>query len=184
MGLNVVSPDPGSVQIEIQDLEEADRGWVRLFLEEQAGSARVVSRGRLHQADSLPGYVALASGTRVGLLTCHIVNHELEVVTLHTSFQRHGVGSHLMSKARDRAKLERCRRLWLITTNDNEPAIAFYKSLGMAFVATHRGAVAESRKLKPEIPMVGYGGKPIEDELEFELLVLIQGAHPSAHPRA
>jgi GNAT superfamily N-acetyltransferase len=168
-GLNVASPEPGSVQIEIQDLGEADRGWARSFLEEQAGSARVVSRGRLHKTDALPGYFALVSGTRVGLLTYHIVNHELEVVTLHTSIQRHGVGSLLMAKALERAKMEQCRRLWLITTNDNEPAIAFYQSLGMTLVATHGGAVSESRKLKPEIPLLGHGGIPIEDELEFEI---------------
>jgi hypothetical protein len=32
----------------------------------------------------------------------------------------------------------------------------------------HRHAIRESRKLKPEIPLTGVGGKPIEDEIEFE----------------
>jgi hypothetical protein len=32
-------------------------------------------------------------------------------------------------------------------------------------------AIAESRKLKPEISRFGVGGRPIDDEVEFELVV-------------
>jgi hypothetical protein len=39
----------------------------------------------------------------------------------------------------------------------------------MRIAAIHHGAIAESRKLKPEILFVGIGGQPIEDEVEFEL---------------
>ena len=56
-----------------------------------------------------------------------------------------------------------------VTTNDNGPAILFYRAVGWELVAVHKGAIAESRRLKPEIPEVGLGGVPIEDELEFEL---------------
>ena len=38
----------------------------------------------------------------------------------------------------------------------------------MRLVAIHRNALAESRRLKPEIPLIGLGGRPIEDELEYE----------------
>jgi hypothetical protein len=41
----------------------------------------------------------------------------------------------------------------------------------MRLVAVHRGAIAESRKLKPEISRFGVGGRPIDDEVEFELVV-------------
>ena len=68
-----------------------------------------------------------------------------------------------------RASDLRCRRLWLITTNDNVPAIEFYKRRGLRLAAVHHGAIAESRKLKPEIPLFGVGGRAIEDEVEFEL---------------
>jgi RimJ/RimL family protein N-acetyltransferase len=61
-----------------------------------------------------------------------------------------------------------CYRLWLITTNDNEPAIQFYQRRGMTLVAIHHNALSESRKLKPEIPLIGLGGQPLRDEIEFE----------------
>ncbi len=34
----------------------------------------------------------------------------------------------------------------------------------------HRDAITEARKLKPEIPLLGYDDIPIRHELEFELL--------------
>jgi ribosomal protein S18 acetylase RimI-like enzyme len=125
----------------------------------------------MHYADRLPGWVALVSGARVGLLTYHVCEEEFEVVTLHTALRRHGVGTSLLEVALEKARTKGCRRVWLITTNDNEPAIAFYKSRGMALVAVHRGAIARSRGLKPEIPLVGLNGVPIEDELEFEVIL-------------
>ncbi len=41
----------------------------------------------------------------------------------------------------------------------------------MRIAAIHYGAIAESRKLKPEISLVGLGGRSIDDEIEFELLL-------------
>jgi hypothetical protein len=36
----------------------------------------------------------------------------------------------------------------------------------------HRDAVAESRRLKPSIPLVGIGGVPITEEIEFDYPVI------------
>lgn len=88
---------------------------------------------------------------------------------MHAASPGLGLGSRLLEAARKRAYDLGCRRLWLITTNDNEPAIRFYQRHGLRIAAIHRGAVAESRKLKPEIALVGIGGRPIEDEIQFEL---------------
>jgi ribosomal protein S18 acetylase RimI-like enzyme len=55
-----------------------------------------------------------------------------------------------------------------VTTNDNEPAIEFYRRRGMALVAVHENALEQSRRLKPEIPLTGLEGRPIRDEIEFE----------------
>jgi len=162
---------PQTVSIEILPLKETDRRWAREFLEEEAGAARMVSRGRLHQADQLPGFVAVVSGVRAGLLTYRKDAGELEVVALYVRLRERGVGTRLLDQALQVAQREGCRRLWLITTNDNETAIAFYQRRGMNLVAVHRGALAESRKLKPEIPLFGVGGKPIEDEIEFEFQI-------------
>jgi len=134
------------VSIEILPLIEADRRWARVFLEEQAGAARTVSRGRLHQADQLPGFEALVSGVRAGLLTYRLDAGELEVVALFVRLRGRGVGTPLLYQALQVAQREGCRRLWLITTNDNDPAIAFCRKSEMKLVAVHRmsaGRVAQ-----------------------------------------
>ena len=158
-------------EIGICEIDCADRDWVRSFLKQHFRSTKVVSRGVMHQADELPGFIAMFRGEPSALLTYCVMNGELEVVSLHAAITGRGLGSRLLAAARDRARELQCRRLWLITTNDNEPAISFYSQWGMHLAAVHRGAIAESRKLKPEISHFGVDGRPIEDEIEFELLL-------------
>ena len=62
-----------------------------------------------------------------------------------------------------------CRRVWLITTNDNLRALRFYQRRGFRLVAVHPNALARSRELKPSIPEIGLDGIPLRDELELEL---------------
>lgn len=155
----------------VRELETNDREWVGHFLREQFGSTRVVSRGVLHEADRLPGFVALLDGVPSASLTYHVANKELEVVTLHSARPGLGLGSRLLEAARAKARSLGCRRMWLITTDDNEPAIRFYERWGMKLAAVHHEAIAQSRMLKPEIPLFGVDGQPIRDEVEFELLV-------------
>jgi len=160
-----------TTEVTLREIEPSDRDWVRSFLGEHFGSTKVVSRNVLHQADELPGLIALYGGAPQALLTYCVRNGELEVVSLHAAITGRGLGSRLLAAARERARDLRCRRLWLITTNDNEPAIAFYTHCGMRLANVHRGAIADSRKLKPEISRFGVGGRPIEDEIEFEWLL-------------
>jgi len=154
--------------IEIREIQPQDREWVRSFLMAQAGYLRAVSRGVLHQLDELPGWIGLRDGVAAAVLTYHLANGEIEVVSLFSAQRGLGLGARLLAAARETARELGCRRLWLITTNDNLPAIQFYERRGMKLVAVHRNALAESRKLKPEIPLTGLGGIPIDDEIEFE----------------
>jgi RimJ/RimL family protein N-acetyltransferase len=82
-----------------------------------------------------------------------------------------GVGSLLIDAVKSAAISSRCRRLWLITTNDNTPALRFYQKRGFQLVALHRDAVTQSRNLKPEIPALGCDGIQVRDEIELEILL-------------
>lgn len=57
----------------------------------------------------------------------------------------------------------------LVTINTR--ALRFYQRAGFRFRALRVDAVTESRKVKPQIPELGYDDIPIRDELELELLV-------------
>lgn len=62
-----------------------------------------------------------------------------------------------------------CTRLFLSTANDNLRALGFYQRRGFELVTVRRGAVTESRKRKPGIPLIGDNEIPIRDEIELEL---------------
>ena len=156
--------------ITIRDTSPDDSEWVARAIASEWGSPLLVSRGRLHQAEHLPGLVAERDARPAGLLTYRICGDELEVVSIQAFEKRCGVGKALLVAARGRAARAGCRRLWLVTTNDNLAAIAFYMAMGMSRSAVYVGSMAEARKLKPEIPAVGASGLPIEDEHEFEVL--------------
>ena len=146
-----------------------DAPWIRRLLVERWGSGAIVTRGRLHQADQLPGFVADSAGTRLGLITYRIEGDQCEVVSLDSVRAGVGIGSALLDAVGTAAREAGCRRTWLITTNDNLAALRFYQKRGWRLVAVHREALAESRKLKPEIPQIGIDGIPLRDEIELEL---------------
>jgi hypothetical protein len=150
-------------------LRESDRRWAARLVAEQFSSLRVVSRGVLHDTRTLPGIVALRGRRRVGLLQYRIDGDQCEVVVLIAIVKRRAVGTRLLTSARSVAEAAKCRRLWLVTTNNNRDALAFYRAMGWKQVAIHRGAAQRARRLKPELPKVDEHGSPIEDEMELEL---------------
>ncbi len=149
---------------EIRPLREDERGWVRETIRDRWGSEVVVGHGVVYEPAALEGFVALERGRPVGLLTYVIEGDACEVVTIDAFDEGRGVGAALVDAVRGLGS----RRLWLVTTNDNERAQRFYERVGFRLVAVHEGAVARSRELKPEIPHVGARGTPIRDELEYE----------------
>ena len=50
--------------LRIRRLAPEDREWAALVLERHWGSTRVVTRGRLHRCDRLPGFVAARGDER------------------------------------------------------------------------------------------------------------------------
>jgi len=147
----------------------SERAWLEQQLLESWGSTIVVSRGQVHDALCLSALVAVQGDELVGLATFALDDAECELVTLDALRQQNGVGSALLAGVAEQAAERGCRRVWLITTNDNINAIRFYQRRGMRLIAVHPGAVDAARRIKPTIPVIGEHGIPIHDELEFEL---------------
>jgi ribosomal protein S18 acetylase RimI-like enzyme len=156
---------------QIRPLETEDRVWVAGLLQEWWAGQLVVTRGKVHQADELPGLIAVEEEKPVGLITYRIDGKECEIITMNSLAEEKGVGTALIEAVKETATRASCRRLWLITTNDNTQALRFYQMQGFYLVAVHRHAIEASRKLKPDIPLTGNDGIPIRDEIEMELLL-------------
>lgn len=152
----------------IRPLTEDDREWAAQFVRTRWGSSRVVAHGNLYYPHTLPGFIAEVDGEPVGLLTYHVREGACEIVTIDSTRPGQGIGTALVDAAKREARRQGCRRLWLVTTNDNLSALRFYQKRGFRIVAIHRDAVTQARALKPGIPLVGEDGIPLRDEIELE----------------
>ena len=157
-----------AVPVTVRPVTDADRDWIERFTAAARGAPVVVSRGVAHRPAALDGFVAERDGVPLGLVTVQLQDDACEVVTLNSLVQVAGVGTALMAAAEQYARDQGCRRLWLITTNDNAHALRFYQRRGLRIAAIHVGAIAAARALKPEIPLTGNDGIPIRDEIEME----------------
>ncbi len=153
----------------IRPLKTSDHEWV-LSMVRQWGGDFVISRGRKIYAAELPGFCAVAEGGRLlGLATYEVVSDDCQLVTLHAFEKYRGVGTALVHAVRSVAIAARCRRLWLITTNDNLDALRFYQRRDFKLAALHCDLRQVARRLKPSIPTMGNFGIPIRDEIELEM---------------
>jgi len=155
----------------IRSLCKDDINWLRKVIEKEWASNKVVSRGKVYLIDQLPGFIAIQKDKRVGLLTYKINNEECEIITLNSFIENRGIGSDLLDKIERFSSSIGCKRIWLITTNDNLNALRFYQKKGYKLSAFFRNAVEKARQLKPEIPSIGLNGIPIRDEIELEKIL-------------
>ncbi len=155
----------------IRPLTREDLPRLRQFWNEQWGGEIIISRGVAHQPEDVEGFVAADEEYWAGLLTYRITNDECEVVSIDGLQEGQGIGTMLLRKTIEEARARKCRRIFLITTNDNLYALGFYQRRDFELVAIHRGAVNESRKIKPTIPIIGQNHIPLRDEIELEMIL-------------
>ena len=156
----------------IRAIEPDDKDEIVWFLQEHWGSHQIVTRGRVLDASSLPGFIAPSpAGDLNGLITLSVDDRGCEIVTMNSVHRGRGVGTNLMSCAEIFAEEHGAGRLWLVTTNDNVEAMAFYMRRQFRMLTVYRDAVDEARKKKPSIPSIGRHGIEVHDEVEFEKLL-------------
>jgi ribosomal protein S18 acetylase RimI-like enzyme len=151
-------------------LPASARPAVQRFTRERWGADFVVAHGAVYFPHELPGFAVFDdAGGIVGLVTYRVEGDAGEIVTLDSLRPGTGLGTALLSAAVDAARLAGCRRAWLITTNDNLNALRFYQKRGFHLFAVYPDALAETRRLKPSLPLLGHDGIPLRDELALEM---------------
>ncbi|WOO37309.1 GNAT family N-acetyltransferase [Anaerocolumna sp. AGMB13020] len=157
--------------MELIKIDKGLRKAVTAAITETWGSSIIITRGKIHNTDELDGYVAMEKDSLIGIITYYIYNLECEVISLDSFKENRGVGTSLLNTVINDAKVNNCRRIFLITTNDNTSAMRFYQKRGFDFAAMYHNAIEKSRELKPQIPQNGFEGIPIKHEIEFELVL-------------
>ncbi len=150
-------------------LREDDRPWATELMRERWSGEVVVTNGKARDASLLEGFVAEDDGEPMGLATYETRGAECELVTLDSLDEGTGIGSALLVAVANAAWKQGCRKLSAVTTNDNIHALGFYQRRGFVLTALRTRAIEKSRRLKPEIPELGFRGIPIRDELELTL---------------
>ena len=166
------------MSVDIRDFVASDRPWAReLIAGAQGGDHRVARLGELLDPTEHEGIVAEIDGAPAALLTVAESDRGLEILTVHSALPRRGAGTRLLETAVRVAAASGLPRLWLVTTNDNTEAIAWYLRRGLRVAAVHAGAVTADRAtLKPAIPETNAGnGLPLRDLVELELPVDADG---------
>lgn len=155
----------------IRFIDSSDQDWAEKVISQFWGSKLVVAHGVKYFPSRLPGLVACHGKVKVGLLTYHLGDSDCEIVTLNSLQPNLGIGTALLKAVGKVASQSGVRRLWLVTTNDNLPALRFYQKRGFKLVAVHCNALEKSRQLKPSLPLNGLDGIPLRDEIELEMVL-------------
>ena len=154
----------------VRPLESKDKNWVKQFMSERWVAEFVVAHGEIFHPHRLPGFMAIQNEGEIGLVTYSIIGENCEIITLDSLQPSIGIGSALIDAVKTAAILSQCKRIWLITTNDNLNALRFYQKRDFVLVKIHRNAMEITRKHKT-IPLMGANGISIRDEIELEIIL-------------
>jgi DNA-3-methyladenine glycosylase I len=141
---------------------------LRQFWIDHWGGDEMIVHGEIFRPEQLEGFV---TEDWSGVAAYLIRGDQCEIISLNSLEASRGIGSALIRAVVKEAKGRGCRRLFLSTTNDNLHALHFYQKRGFELAALRRGAVNESRRIKPGIPFAGEDGIPLRDEIELEMYI-------------
>ena len=105
--------------LKLRRLSPGDQPRLRQFWIEHWGGEEMSTRGNVYRPEQLEGFVIEDGSEWIGLVTFFINDKECEVTSLDSLREGQGIGSVLINKALEEARAKACKRLFLITTNDN-----------------------------------------------------------------
>ena len=155
----------------IFQIDSTSRDAVNAFITQQWFTLDMVVHGESIDLSMADGFYSYENEEINGLITYRIKDNEMEILSLDSLLSNKGYGTELLNKAIHKARNIGCYRIMLITTNDNFNALRFYQKRGFDIVKLYRNAVDESRKLKPQIPLIGMDNITIKHEIELELIL-------------
>ncbi|MCT6925480.1 GNAT family N-acetyltransferase [Metasolibacillus sp.] len=144
-----------------------NRSRVIDFFQKHWGSPEMVISSGVYDCSNLDGFIFEENNRILGLVTYVFHEKEVEVISLDSIVEGKGIGSCLMKEVEHFVQQQGIATISLVTTNDNLNALKFYQKRGYKLDAIFPNAVKQARKIKPSIPLVGYNGIPITDEIRL-----------------
>lgn len=157
--------------IDIHNCEE-----INAFLIKHWYTTTMVIRKKEFDLKKADGIFCCDGDNIIGLVTYiirgendSIKNDICEILSLDSLTENKGIGTEPIEKVKKTAKERNCKKLVLITTNDNLHALKFYQKRNFSISRLFVGYVTYARRIKPQIPMLGNDDIPIKDEIELEM---------------
>lgn len=158
--------------MELVNVKEDNRELVNSFIRDHWCTTEMALRGKLIDMTLVDGIMALDGKRNItGLVTYMIRNAICEITSLDSLEENRGTGTTLVQEVIRIAKEQKCGKIEVITTNDNIHALRFYQKRGFDMAGFYYNSLEVSRRLKPEIPLIGENGIPLKHEILFEMLL-------------
>ena len=148
-----------------------DDVWITDIATRLWGSTEIISKEHTYNILVLPNFVGELDGKPAGFITYAKEKTDCEIVALYCAVEKQGLGTAFIDLVKEVAQKDGCRRVWIMTTNDNTHALRFYQKRGFFITAIRTNVMEKQRKLKPSIPLLGNDGIPIRDEIELAILL-------------
>lgn len=160
-------------RLQVSALGPEDEAVAEALLGDELGGRQQARLGDLVDVLAWPGFGAWSDHRLVGVATWFLDpadrgRAELAALAVADSYSGRGVGGLLTERVVAVATAAGCSTLWLVTTNDNLPALRLYQRPGFRLAELRAGAVEQARAAKPSIPAIGKFGIPLRDELILE----------------
>ena len=152
----------------IERISNKTRNLVNQFFIDNWFSTDMSIRGKIIDGTKLDGFLLQENETIIGLITYTFFEDICEIVSLDSKKENMGIGSALLKEIEKIAIDNQCKKMRLLTTNDNMRALQFYQKRGYCLTKLYPNAMEEVRKQKPSVPLIGDNGIPLRDEIELE----------------
>lgn len=152
----------------IERISNETRDLVNQFFIDNWFSTDMSIRGEIIDRTKLDGFLLQEENTIIGLVTYTFFGDICEIVSLDSKRENIGIGSALLKEIEKIAIDNNCKKMRLITTNDNMRALQFYQKRGYCLTKLYPNAMEEVRKVKPNVPALGDNDIPLRDEIELE----------------
>ena len=139
----------------IERISNETRDLVNQFFIDNWFSTDMSIRGEIIDGTKLDGFLLQEENTIIGLVTYTFFGDICEIVSLDSKRENIGIGSALLKEIEKIAIDNNCKKMRLITTNDNMRALQFYQKRGYCLTKLYPNAMEEVRKVKPNIPELG-----------------------------
>ena len=157
--------------MKIEIVNKDNRNLVNKFFIDNWFSTDMDLRGEVIDCTKIDGFLIQEEGTIIGLITYKFFGDICEIVSLDSKKENIGIGSTLLKEVERVAIDNNCKKMRLITTNDNMRALQFYQKRGYCLTKLYPNAMEEVRRVKPNVPELGDNDIPLRDEIELEKLL-------------